>query len=314
MVASVGCYSSKSIYELIFFRVLQAIGACAGMSIGQAIVADLFNSKEMGRILSITIPLVAFSPAIAPVLGGHIEIHFNWQTNFLILALYGLVVIILLLTPIIPKLSEQNIQKKSAFDIKVFIDVVLNKKFFGYALFMMVSNASYFSFVAACPFLLKKFGYSPAAVGYAFCAASFPYMFASFLGRRLSVTKSSLQIIFFGLCLNIIGGITLIFMFLLQWPHMLALMIPVFIITIGNGLLMPFSSANAISLFPKNAGMVTGTLGSMQLTAAGIGTAVMGIIENGTLFPLGIFVFIIALFSIFYYISVFKISSVTNKA
>ncbi|KAB8039846.1 Bcr/CflA family efflux MFS transporter [Silvanigrella paludirubra] len=313
ILASVGCYASSTIYELIFFRVLQAIGACAGMSIGQAIVADLFNSKEMGRVLSITIPLVAFSPAIAPVLGGHIEIHFNWQTNFLILALYGLIIIFMLLSPIIPKLQENNYsQKKSAFDIKVFIQVLLNKKFFGFALFMMVSNASYFSFVAACPFLLKKFGYSPTAVGYAFCAASFPYMFASFMGRRLSLTKSSLQIIFLGLILNVIGGTVLLIMYFINWPHILALMIPVFIITIGNGLLMPFSSANAISLFPKNAGMVTGTLGSMQLTAAGIGTAVMGIIENGTLYPLGVFVLGIAFLSIIYFISVFKISSLKN--
>jgi DHA1 family bicyclomycin/chloramphenicol resistance-like MFS transporter len=267
----------------------------------------------MGRILSITIPLVAFSPAIAPVLGGHIEIHFNWQTNFLILALYGLVIIFMLLSPIIPKLQENNFsQKNSAFDIKVFIQILFHKKFFGFALFMMVSNASYFSFVAACPFLLKKFGYSPAAVGYAFCAASFPYMFASFMGRKLSLTKSSLQIIFLGLFLNVIGGFTLLIMFFLNWPHILALMIPVFIITIGNGLLMPFSSANAISLFPKNAGMVTGTLGSMQLTAAGIGTAVMGIIENGTLYPLGVFVLGIAFLSIIYFIGIFKISSIKN--
>ena len=314
MSASIGCYFSSTIYELILFRILQGIGACAGMSIGQAIVADLFNAKEMARILSITIPLVAFSPAIAPVLGGHIEIHFNWQTNFLILALYGFVIILMLLSPIMPKLKQNpNLQKTTAFDFKVFIKILFHKKFFGYALFMMVSNASYFSFVAACPFLLKKFGYSPPAVGYAFCAASFPYMFASFIGRKLSVTKSSIQIIFYGLCLNIIGGVSLIIMFLIQWPHMLSLMIPVFMITIGNGLLMPFSSANAITLYPKNAGLVTGTLGSMQLTAAGIGTAVMGIIENGTLFPLGIFVLSIAIFSIVYFIFVFKFSSFKSE-
>lgn len=311
ITASLGCYMSSHIYELIFFRILQAVGACGGMSIGQAIVADLFRPKEMGQILSITIPLVAFSPAIAPVLGGNIETHFNWQTNFLVLIVYGILVISILFSPIIPKLKIRN-KKNPAFEFTVFLNTLMDKKFFGYAMFMMTSNATYFSFVAASPFLLKKFGYSPATVGYALCAASFPYMLASILGKKLSLKNTSLKIIFFGLCLNVFGGILFIVLFLSDWHHMLALMIPVFVITIGNGLLMPFSSASAISLFPKNAGMVTGTLGSLQLIAAGIATTVMGVVENGTLLPIGVLVLSVSLFAIIYFLLVYKISSLKN--
>ncbi len=306
ILASIGCYQSNSIYELMFFRILQAVGACAGMSVGQAIVADLFDFKEMSQILSITIPLVAFSPAIAPVLGGYIEVFFNWQTNFLILAGYGLFIVLLLISPIIPKNSTQKKQSASSFNLKLLLNVLLNKKFFGFALFMMASNATYFTFVAASPFLLKKFGYSPETVGYALCAASFPYMLASLIGSRLSLYKTSLQIIFYGLSLNFIGGVFLVLMFLVQWEHMLALMIPVFIITIGNGLLMPLSSANAISLYPNNSGMVTGMLGSLQLAAAGFGTALIGFIEGATLLPLGIIVIVISVFTICYFLKVYK--------
>ncbi|APJ02968.1 multidrug effflux MFS transporter [Silvanigrella aquatica] len=312
MLASVGCFFSSSIYELLFFRILQAIGACGGMSIGQAIVADLFNAQDMARILSITIPLVAFSPAIAPVLGGHIQTHFNWQSNFLVLAIYGGIIIFILMTPIIPNIKNKTI-KNSTFDFAAFLKIIFDKRFFGYALFMMASNATYFSFVAACPFLLNKFGYSPATVGYAFCAASFPYMFASFLGRKLSFSMTSNQIIFTGISVNIIGGLALLIMYLFNWQHLLALMIPVFIITIGNGLLMPFSSANAISLFPNNAGLVTGTLGSLQLTAAGIGTVAMGFVENGTLLPLGLFDFFVSLSAFLYFLIVFKLFALKRE-
>jgi MFS transporter, DHA1 family, multidrug resistance protein len=312
IISSYGCYLSSSIYELILFRIFQAIGACGGMSIGQAIVADLFHSKEMARILSITIPLVAFSPALAPVIGGHIEVQFNWQTNFLLLVGYGVVIIAILMSPIIPKLSLRC-NNNSAFDFKVFINIITDKKFFGYALFMMASNATYFSFVAASPFLLHNFGYSPAAVGYALCAASFPYMLASLLGRKLSLKNTSLKIIFFGISLNIFGGLLFIPMFILNWHHIMALMIPVFIITIGNGLLMPFSSSSAISLYPTHAGMVTGSLGSLQLIAAGIGTTAMGIIENNSLLPLSLFVLSISFIAIFYFLSVYGISSLKNS-
>lgn len=308
--SSLGCYFSTSIYQLIICRIFQAIGACAGMTIGQAMVADLFSAKDLAKILSITIPMVAFSPAIAPVVGGHIETSYNWQTNFLILAGYGVFILLLIILPFIPTVPNQTTmqRKVTAFDLKALIKIVTDQKFIAFAFFMKVSNASYFAFLAASPFLLKEFGYSPTTVGYAFCAASFPYMFASLLGRRLSIKKTSLQIIFMGLCLNFFGGLLLIMMFFCHWEHILALMIPVFIITIGNGLLMPFSSANAIALFPHHAGMVTGTLGSLQLAAAGIATAVIGFIENGTLLPIGLFVLTIAILAILVFVLTFKVT------
>ncbi|WGL58958.1 multidrug effflux MFS transporter [Pigmentibacter sp. JX0631] len=313
ILASLGCYLSQNIYQLILFRIFQALGACAGMTIGQAIVADLFNAKDMAKILSITIPLVAFSPAIAPVVGGYIETIYNWQTNFLILAGYGVFIIILLVLPIIPASKKQiHSSEIKTFDSKTLFKIITNRKFFALAFFMKVSNASYFSFLAASPFLLKKFGYSPTVVGYAFCAASFPYMFASLLGRRLSIKKTSFQIIFIGLLLNLLGASLLIIHYFLHWEHLLALMIPVFVITIGNGLLMPFSSANAISLFPKHAGMVTGTIGSIQLTAAGIATGIIGLIENGTLLPIGLFILIIAIIAIFIFLSTFQLTKQLN--
>lgn len=308
ILASIGCYASSSLNELIFFRFLQAVGACGGMSIGQAIVADIFNPRETGRILSIIIPLVAFSPAIAPVLGGYIEIYFNWKITFLILAVYGVIASLILLSPVIPKIKkneETKVTKKSAFSIRAFKELFSSKLFLAYAFFMMASNATYYSFVGASPFLLKKFGYEPTDVGYALCAASFPYMFSSVLGRRLSLTKTNLQIIFYGLFLNIIGGIVLVIMYFSSWHHMLALMIPVFINTIGNGLLMPFSSANAIALFPKNVGMVTGSLGSLQFIAASLGTAIMGFTENGTLLPIGILVLGVSFSAVAFYLLVF---------
>ncbi|WP_158996747.1 multidrug effflux MFS transporter [Pigmentibacter ruber] len=315
ILSSLGCYFSQSIYQLIIFRIFQALGACAGMTIGQAIVADLFDAKEMAKVLSITIPLVAFSPAIAPVVGGHIETIYNWQSNFLILAGYGVFIIFLLCLPIIPSYPKHsNIAEGSAFDFKIFRKIITNRKFFALTFFMKASNASYFAFLAASPFLLKKFGYPPTVVGYAFCAASFPYMFASLLGRRLSIKRTSFQIIFIGLVLNFLGASLLILHYFIHWEHLLALMIPVFIITIGNGLLMPFSSANAISLFPKHAGMVTGTIGSIQLTAAGIATGIIGIIENGTLLPIGIFILAIASVAMLIFLSTFSLSRQSDKS
>ncbi len=305
--ASLGCFKSASLNELIFFRFLQAIGAASGLSVSQAILADLFGPVKSAKPLSIMIPLVAFSPAIAPILGGLIEEHSNWRNIFLFLAGYGFLIFILLLTPIIPTLSKTTYSKKlSEKSSASVLQILKNTQFIGFAFFMMTSNACYFAFLAASPFLLNKYGYSPAQVGYAFCASSFPYMSASFFGRKLSHKLSFIQIIFVGLLTDCVGVLCMLGFAATNWPHMLSIMIPVFIISIGNGFIMPYSSASAIALYPRNAGLITGSLASLQLCAASIGTLAMGILANGTLYPLAIFNLCIVFCALFYFLRVFR--------
>ena len=307
VLASLACFQSQSLNQLILSRFFQGIGAACGLSVGQAIVADLFGPTHSAKPLSIMIPLVAFSPAIAPILGGIIEEHSNWRYIFLFLAFYGIISLLLLLTPIIPKIpviKKQELNQKEKSN-SALLSILKNKKFFGFSLFMMNSNACYFAFLAASPFILKSFGYTPTQVGYAFCAASFPYMFASFLGRKLTYSFSFLQIIFIGLLVDLFGVGTMIFFATSHWPNMGSVLIPVFFISIGNGLIMPYSSASAIALFPKNAGLITGTLATFQLCAASFGTFMMGLISTGTLFPLASFNLCVVLFTMIYFFCVF---------
>lgn len=303
IVASLGCYDSHSLNALILFRFLQGIGSACGLSIGHAIIADIFGPTQSAKPLSIVIPLVAFSPAVAPILGGLIEEHSQWRNIFLFLAGYGILILLFLITPIIPKIPRrENLSTRNGINI---LKILKDKQFIGYALFMMNSNACYFAFLAASPFLLKEYGYSPTQIGYAFCAASFPYMSSSFLGRKLSMRFTYIHLIFIGLLCDAVGVICMLCFSALNWPSMMSIMIPVFIISIGNGFLMPFSSASAIALYPRNAGLITGTLATAQLCAASLATFLMGVFANGKLYPLGLFNLCVVTLTFSYFIVIF---------
>src|SRR5215211_2130211 len=47
LLASIGCALATSATALILFRLLQALGGCAGMVASRAIVRDLFKANEM---------------------------------------------------------------------------------------------------------------------------------------------------------------------------------------------------------------------------------------------------------------------------
>ena len=70
LLASIGCAMAGSVNSLIIFRLLQALGGCAGMVAARAVVRDLFEVKENAKIFSMLMLVVAVSPIIAPTLGG----------------------------------------------------------------------------------------------------------------------------------------------------------------------------------------------------------------------------------------------------
>ena len=76
-VASVGVGISNSVVMLIFFRILQGIGAAAIFCIGAAILTSLFPSCELGRVLGINVAAVYLGYSIGPF-SRRISEHNTW--------------------------------------------------------------------------------------------------------------------------------------------------------------------------------------------------------------------------------------------
>ncbi len=83
-VGSVLCGLSPTIYTLIGFRVLQALGAAMIMALGMAIVTEAFPGSERGRALGITGTIVSVGIAVGPTLGGLIVKNLSWHWIFFV--------------------------------------------------------------------------------------------------------------------------------------------------------------------------------------------------------------------------------------
>jgi EmrB/QacA subfamily drug resistance transporter len=83
-VGSVLCGLSPTIYPLIGFRVLQAVGAAMIMALGMAIVTEAFPRSERGRALGISGTIVSVGIAVGPTLGGVIVQNLSWHWIFFV--------------------------------------------------------------------------------------------------------------------------------------------------------------------------------------------------------------------------------------
>jgi EmrB/QacA subfamily drug resistance transporter len=94
-LGSVLCGLSNSVYMLIGFRVLQAIGAVMVMALGTAIVTEAFPAEQRGMALGLTGLMVSIGSIAGPTLGGIILGVFSWHWIFFVNLPIGLLGIVL---------------------------------------------------------------------------------------------------------------------------------------------------------------------------------------------------------------------------
>ena len=72
VIGSVGCALSGSAWTMIWWRVVQAGGASAGVVLSRAMVRDLYVGNSAAKMLSTLITVMAIAPLLGPILGAHI--------------------------------------------------------------------------------------------------------------------------------------------------------------------------------------------------------------------------------------------------
>ncbi len=97
VIGSAGCALSTSGAGLIGFRVVQALGACAGVVLSRAMVRDLYEGDRAAQMMSTLITVMAIAPLLGPVVGGQILLLAGWRAIFWVLVGVGLVTMALLL-------------------------------------------------------------------------------------------------------------------------------------------------------------------------------------------------------------------------
>ncbi|MGA7619227.1 DHA2 family efflux MFS transporter permease subunit [Candidatus Binatus sp.] len=83
-VGSVLAGTSKTLTQMIFYRVVQGIGGGSLMPCSQAIARETFPPAEQGMAMAIYSMGVVLAPAIGPVIGGWLVDNYGWQWVFYI--------------------------------------------------------------------------------------------------------------------------------------------------------------------------------------------------------------------------------------
>ena len=94
ILGAAGCAWSTDAVQLIGFRIVQALGASAGVVLGRAMVRDLFHKEEAARMLSTLMLIMGIAPMIGPSVGAQILAISSWHAIFWTLVAIGTITLI----------------------------------------------------------------------------------------------------------------------------------------------------------------------------------------------------------------------------
>lgn len=248
--------------QLLVLRFMQAVGVCSAAVTWQALVVDRYDAERTKRIFAMIMPLVALSPALAPLLGAWLLTHNGWRIIFLVL----MIVTMLLLIPTFFLTNKRtNIETNTDKKAVSFFTLLTSPVFNGNVLVYASCSAGFFAWLTGSPTILKGMGYDPTDIGLSYIPQTLAFMIGGY-GCRILLEKVKSETIFpFLLVGYAVSMITIYLLSILSEPSFIAILIPFCVMAAMNGASYPIAVANALSVYPQDSGKAAALQNALQL-------------------------------------------------
>jgi MFS transporter, DHA1 family, multidrug resistance protein len=270
--ASVSAVLISTVESLIIARVLQAVGASAGVVISRAIIRDLFDRNRAASMLGLVATVMAVVPTLGPLIGGLLETGFGWEAIFIFTAVTSTLVVTwaALTLPETRGLNAPQGARQGFF--RDLAQLAGSGRFAGFVLAGAFGSATFFAFLGGgAHVVVTLMGRSPAEYGVWFAMSSIGYIAGNFTSSRLSTRYGIHRMIWAGIIIEIAGVMlsTALTAFALHWGPAIVF-VPQMVVNVGNGLLLPGAIAGAVSVRPQTAGTAAGITGFTQMALGAV--------------------------------------------
>jgi DHA1 family bicyclomycin/chloramphenicol resistance-like MFS transporter len=287
IAGTVLCALAPTIGVLIVGRIVQSGGGAAGMVIARAIVRDLYAREQAASMIAYLTMAMVVAPMLAPSIGALLLDLFEWHAIFVALTGVGL----LLIWRAQRRLAETRAGGSGGAGWSALLSgtaaLMRSTAFIAYVLQSTFAISVFFAFVAGAPYYMIDILHRPATeYGLWFIVVSLGFMAGNFITARLGRRIGLDRLVLLGSWLVLLGIVLAAGLTLGGLWTPIALFCPMMLATFGNGLSIPNAQAGAVSVDPLLAGTASGLSGFTQMLVAALVSQAVGMLQNGTPYPM----------------------------
>lgn len=269
--------AAPNVHTLIVARLFQALGGCAGLALGRAIVRDTAGPEDAVRDLALLNFMTLIGPGVAPLIGSALATAFGWRWIFLLLAALGALTLFFT-WKLLPETNQPTGHVRVGGLLRDYGQLLRAPSFMGFALGGACATTSIYAFLSAAPFVIPERLHRPLhEVGLYLGLLMVGMSVGNVITRNL-IKRVSLDRLLIGanllstlsaaalLVVTLAGAITIY--------NVIGLM---FVFAIGAGATSPAALSKALGVESRLVGSASGLYGSMQMVVGALCTFAVGL-------------------------------------
>jgi DHA1 family bicyclomycin/chloramphenicol resistance-like MFS transporter len=289
VAAAVAASFATTIEALAAARIVQGAGCAAGMVLGRAAVQDLFSGPERTRVMAYVGMAMGLCPPFATVIGGQLHARLGWQANFVLMAGLGLLLMAAAWRGMparrAPDAADAHWLRAMA---DAFARLLGERAFVGYVLVLSLTVGAFYAYLGGAPLVLRSYGIGPAQVGFYIMVPPLSYIVGNFITTRLVRRVGDRRMMVAGQWLNIASLCLLIGFAAFGWRSGVSFALPLALMGLGHGMLVPPVLAATVGIVPALAGAAAALAGVMQQLMGAFGGYAAGWVPHDGPVALGL--------------------------
>ncbi|WP_338721606.1 multidrug effflux MFS transporter [Pseudomonas tolaasii] len=287
VVATLAMLLVSDIQQFIAARVLQGLGACAALVLARTVVRDVWKA-EAGPALALTMIGMLYAIVVAPMVGGVLIRFFGWHAPIILALLIGGVVLLLAL--LFFRESNLHLDPNAGHWRTLggqYLDLLKNRQYRAYAVALACTYGAMFSVIAgSSAVFINLLGFSSLEYGINFGLIVSMLIIGSTYTRRNIMRLGPQRIVAMGVTMVAAGGLLALVIYELFGLSVAGLDIPVALVTLGGGLVLPGSVTGGVMPNAHRAGLAAGLMGFSQMLGATCSGLLLSHLRDGSATPM----------------------------
>lgn len=265
--SALACLVAPNFGWLLGLRVAQGLAGGAGMIVSRAVIRDLFQGAEAQRLMAQVAMLTGLGPAVAPIVGGWLQVWFGWRGPFVFLGALGLglwCACRYLLAESLPLHARQSFHPGRLF--RAYVETIRHPAFVLSCLALACGGGGFLLYVATAPDVaLNILHLTPTQFGWLFIPIVAGLMAGSAVCSRVAGHLPPGRLARHGFVLMAVGAVLNIGANLTPDPRVPWAVLPLTVYTFGFSLVAPVATIAGLDLFPHRRGLAASLQGFIHI-------------------------------------------------